>query len=254
MSLSRRRAARRSSSPAAPGEPSLCRPEAGSARVSGRRRPAHRRRSSSARLARSRPAADRLGAGMGRLHVLAPDFAGQARAGDALHLRGVVIADPDGRDELGGEAHEPGVAVILRRAGLAADLPARDVELAAGAAVHDAVEHGVDHGEVLRLDDRAEIRGLARVDDLAIGLAHLADDIGQHRLAAIGESRIGRRQLQRRHLRCAERQRQIRLQGRVDAEALRRADDLLGVTSWISRAATVLSECCIAVASVTGPR
>ncbi|CAH1659347.1 hypothetical protein BOSEA31B_11857 [Hyphomicrobiales bacterium] len=165
---------------------------------------------------------------MGRLHVLAPDLAGQAGAGDALHLRIVVVADPDGRDELGCEADEPGVAVVLRRAGLAADLPARDVELAAGTAVHHAVEHGVDHGEILRLDDRAETRGLAGVNDLAVGLAHLADDIGQHRLAAIGERRVSGRHLQRRHLRGAERQRQVRLQGRGDAEALGGADDLLG--------------------------
>ena len=37
----------------------------------------------------------------------------QAAAGDVAHRRVVVVADPDADDEVGGEADEPGVAVVL---------------------------------------------------------------------------------------------------------------------------------------------
>ncbi len=165
---------------------------------------------------------------MGGLHVLAPDLGRQPAAGDALHRAVVVIAEPDRGDEPCRVADEPGVAEILRGAGLAADLPAGDVGLGAGAADHHLMQHGVHHRQRLRLDDRAEARRRAGIDHLAGGRLHLPDDIGQHALAAIGEGRIGRRQLDRRHLRGAERQREVRLQSGVDAEALGGADDLLG--------------------------
>ena len=59
-------------------------------------------------------------------HELAPDQRGEGAAGDRLaaelglhRLQAVGVADPHGDRELVGEADEPGVAVVLGRAGLA---------------------------------------------------------------------------------------------------------------------------------------
>ena len=63
---------------------------------------------------------------LGRDHHLAPDLRRQRAAGDALHRRGVVVADPHARHIVGGEADEPGVVIVLRRAGLARRLVTGD--------------------------------------------------------------------------------------------------------------------------------
>ena len=54
----------------------------------------------------------------------APDFHRHAAAGGLLRRRIVVVAEPDAGDEMAGVADEPGVAEILRRAGLAGGRPA----------------------------------------------------------------------------------------------------------------------------------
>ena len=46
-----------------------------------------------------------------------PDFSGKRAAGNALHRRIVIVADPDGNDVFIGKADEPCIAVILRGAG-----------------------------------------------------------------------------------------------------------------------------------------
>src|SRR5947207_721339 len=66
----------------------------------------------------------------------------------------VAIADPDGRHDVGREADEPGVAVVLGRAGLSGDRPASgELSGLAGAGADDAGEHLVlDRCEV-RVED-----------------------------------------------------------------------------------------------------
>ena len=56
--------------------------------------------------------------------TVAPDRGGKGAAGHALHRRGIVVADPHARHIVGGEADEPGVVIVLRRAGLARGLVA----------------------------------------------------------------------------------------------------------------------------------
>ena len=64
-------------------------------------------------------------------HEAGPDIDRHAAAGGAARRRGVVIAEPDAGDEMGGVADEPGVAEILAGAGLAGGLPSRQLALAA---------------------------------------------------------------------------------------------------------------------------
>ena len=54
-----------------------------------------------------------------------PDAGRRAAAGDLLHRRVVVLADPDGGDEAAGVADEPGVPVVAGGAGLAGQVVAR---------------------------------------------------------------------------------------------------------------------------------
>jgi hypothetical protein len=56
-------------------------------------------------------------------HRLAPDLGRKAAAGHAGERRVVVIAHPDARDVIGGEADEPRVARRLGGAGLAGASP-----------------------------------------------------------------------------------------------------------------------------------
>ena len=56
-------------------------------------------------------------------HEFVPGLRRQRAAGDLLHRRAVVIAEPDAGGEIGGIADEPGVARILAGAGLAGGRP-----------------------------------------------------------------------------------------------------------------------------------
>src|SRR5579872_1289915 len=70
-----------------------------------------------------------------------PDRRRQGTAGDALHRRRVVVADPDGGDIILGEADEPGVVEILRRAGFAGRRMAGDGGAASSSFGDDAIKH-----------------------------------------------------------------------------------------------------------------
>src|SRR5262245_28256069 len=59
-----------------------------------------------------------VAAGEGARHELCPDGEGRLRTGQAERLV-LVVADPDDRQEVGREAGEPGVAQVVRGAGLA---------------------------------------------------------------------------------------------------------------------------------------
>ena len=55
-----------------------------------------------------------------RQHIVLPKHTGQTTTGDFLGAGVVVIAEPDGGDEVGGETDKPGVAVVLTGAGFGA--------------------------------------------------------------------------------------------------------------------------------------
>jgi len=85
----------------------------------------------------------------------------------------VIEADPDGGDDVGRVADEPGVAVVVGGAGLSGDV-AETVALEAcrGATLHDAAQQGVHDvhrrrvGDAVLLDGVDEERLAAIVTDL----------------------------------------------------------------------------------------
>jgi hypothetical protein len=62
-----------------------------------------------------------------------PQLGGKRAAGDLLHTRAVVIADPHSADVMGRVAYEPRIAEALRGAGLSGGDLVRDRRLLAGA-------------------------------------------------------------------------------------------------------------------------
>ena len=145
------------------------------------------------------------------LHEEAPDLRRERPAGDrdAVHVGhrnlALLVAHPDRRLELRRVAAEPGVVVILRRAGLAGRGPPEvrgDAGPGEDVLLEDA-RHLVrntrrNHLLLLRPAPAGlRVRGSLRQDDLRDG----------HRLrveAARGERRIGRRHVERRHRDRAE--------------------------------------------------
>ena len=68
--------------------------------------------------------------------------AGQSAAGGLLHRMAVVVADPHAADQIGGEADEPGIAEVLRGAGLAGARAGRPARAArAGSGGHGLAQH-----------------------------------------------------------------------------------------------------------------
>src|SRR5207302_2214947 len=85
-------------------------------------------------------------------HDLAPGHRGQRAAGHAVGRRVVVIAEPHAAYVVAGEADEPGIAVRVRRAGLAGRLDAfEDRELASA-----FLDHLVHHEVHVHRDLRAQ--------------------------------------------------------------------------------------------------
>ena len=159
-------------------------------------------------------------AGVGVHHEVAPQPGRQAAAGDALHRVVVVVAQPDAGHQIGGEAHEPGVVIVLRGAGLAGRRPVEPRRLA-GAVVEHPGHHADQLRHLRRVGHRVGAAGLAAVEDLAAAVGDFGDGVGHHRHAAVGEAGVGARHLQQRHLAGAERQRQVAAEVRGDAELRR---------------------------------
>ena len=179
-------------------------------------------------------------------HEVVPDLGRVRASGDGLaavlrqhRLQAGRIADPDGDRQLVGRADEPGVAVVLRRPGLA---PCGDV-----AELRDLGRADLDH----RLEDvRGLLRDPARQDALrdapvaaaqavAIVAQRHPPDADRPALACAerprdeqpaGRERLIRvREVHRRHavLQAAERHRVVARDRRADAHALGRARDPL---------------------------
>ena len=75
-------------------------------------------------------------------HVALPDDRRQAAAGDIVHRRVVIIADPDPGREIGRIADIPGVAEGLAGAGLAGRGAAGEGGAAPGSGQHHILQHG----------------------------------------------------------------------------------------------------------------
>ena len=85
---------------------------------------------------------------MGDLHDVCPELCRKAAAGDALHGRIIVIADPDAANISRREADKPRIAGFLAGAGLAGNRPVWNAGAAACAegGIDDAHHHGVHLG------------------------------------------------------------------------------------------------------------
>ncbi len=82
------------------------------------------------------------------------------------------------------------------------------------------LHHRIHHPDVARVDDAAERLRRARVERLAVRSADAFDHVRRGGIAAVGERRIGRDQLQHRQFGGAERERWIGLELRGDAEPI----------------------------------
>ncbi|CAM2149493.1 hypothetical protein PT2222_210130 [Paraburkholderia tropica] len=159
------------------------------------------------------------------LHVVDPHGQRKAAAGFAVpEAARIVVADPrDGRERVL-VAREPGVARIVGRTGLAAEVGAlEDVRLRARAALRHALQQAVHDVGVARID-RAR-RVLLRDERLRLRDHHAAligdfgDQIRIHAIAAVREHGVTARHLQRRDEAGAQRHRQIgRMTLGVEAE------------------------------------
>ena len=161
---------------------------------------------------------------VGGAHEVAPDLRRQAAAGDVAHRRVVVVADPHAHDRVGGEADEPGVAVVLRGPGLAGGRPVvGGVRPRAGA---DGGEQEVER--LLARPGRRRVRGgLAGVEGLAARAADRADGEGLDAGAVGRDGGVGAGHLEQRDARGAERQARVGAERGGDAEAAREVDDPL---------------------------
>ena len=129
----------------------------------------------------------------------------------------VVIAEPDARCFAARVADEPGVAVILTGAGLASGEAVTERGAHACAIGHHLTQH-VIHGQRIALIGDSDAGGRRGEKNLAVHRRDLADTIRHGALTKIAEGRIGRRQFQQRDFRTAERDGEVRLDGRQDAE------------------------------------
>ena len=88
-------------------------------------------------------------------HEFVPCLRRQCAAGDLLHRRAVVVAEPDARREVGCVADEPGIARLLAGAGLAGRRPGEG-RLLRGARLDRAGHHRIHHADDLGSARRAD--------------------------------------------------------------------------------------------------
>ncbi len=149
-----------------------------------------------------------------------PDGQGRGRAGLPLPQRdGQVVADPDAGAEVGREADEPGVRVLVGRPGLAGQRPAEDrgrgrrAALALDDAPHKVGHHvgGLGRKDFLRLD-------AGFLQDVAVLVLDLGDEIGLEADPLAGERGEGRDHLHQRDLEGPQAEREVGVERRRDAE------------------------------------
>ena len=203
-------------------------------------------------------------------HEVVPDLGREGAAGDrlavvlGLHVLELVrVADPDRDGVAVGEADEPGVAVVLRRAGLAGG-PDRDVRARAGAGRDDVVQQAARR--CWRRPRAARAPSCARSSGPRRRSSTLVDgrrgDLLRRRegpvdaLAVVGDRRVGVRHLERRDalLQAAERHRRVGRHVRADAQPLGQPRDLLRVrSSGRARRTPSCPTSAVACASVVTP-
>ena len=157
----------------------------------------------------------------GRPHEVGPDR--QRRPGAReLERRALVEADPDDRDQTRRVAGEPGVPRVVGGTGLArrgageAEPPRRR----SGAAVHHAAKEMCDQ---VRLRSRKMRRAASRYRSHAAPVDR-PDAVRPDRRATVGQGRVRRAELERRHLEASQRQRRHGRHPAREADVARRSD------------------------------
>src|SRR5262249_27754887 len=103
--------------------------------------------------------------------------AGRAAAEGSALAVGVVVADPDRDGDVVGEAHEPGVVLLVGGAGLARDIGGKTGDRPGSAPRQHALQHGlelIEGGAVDGLDRYRRFRIVA-IDDHAVALDRFHD-------------------------------------------------------------------------------
>src|SRR5262249_22850134 len=113
--------------------------------------------------------------------------------GHLVHDLVVVVAEPDAADHVAGEPYEPGVAVSVGRPGLACRPDAGEDGAPSGAFLADlAHRHVPVHGSLRRGHLQPFLACAVPTHyQLAGATAHFEDGMRCHRLAGVGEYRIG---------------------------------------------------------------
>src|SRR5262249_58503100 len=126
-------------------------------------------------------------------HDLVPGHCRERATGHLVHDLVVVVAEPDAADHVAGEPYEPGVAVSVGRPGLACRPDAVEDGVPSGAFLDDLAHHHVHvHGDLRREHlHRFLAVAVPTPDQLAGATAHFEDGMRCHRLAGVGEYRIG---------------------------------------------------------------
>ena len=164
-------------------------------------------------------------------HEIGDDRRGKLAAGAALaHGFWNVVADIDADRQIGRVADEPGIALVVRSAGLAGHGLADDLEFLPGAALHDTFHHrgdlvggiGAHHlladieefglGEIgapFRRRAAAAVPPVMAEYGAAVAVLDAVDQRGVDLLAAVVDHRIGRHHLQQRGLARPQRHGQL---------------------------------------------
>ncbi|CEG08487.1 hypothetical protein BN961_01903 [Afipia felis] len=165
---------------------------------------------------------------MRNFHDVVPGLGGQRATRHAVGRGIVVVAVPDTADEVAGVADEPCVAIGIGGAGLACGGNAVELRAPCGAFRDDVAHHHRHVGGDGGRNDLARLRPVAVIapDQIARAGAHFQDRMRCHRLAAIGERRIGDGVFEHVDFIGADRQRRRVGQWGDDAEPARDFHDL----------------------------
>jgi len=138
----------------------------------------------------------------------------------------LVVPHPDADRDIRIEADEPRVAVVVGRPGFSSKRPSEFGCRTGGPALHHAAQQVGHHERRVRPDGILGFR-LALFEHVSVAVGNLQNGIRVHADAPVRKHRIRRGHVQERQVCRAKRQRQVRLEARIDAQPLRIGDHLL---------------------------
>ena len=123
---------------------------------------------------------------------------------------GIVVAEPDSNGDVVGEAHEPRIVLIIRRAGLPGNKRCKVSDGVRGATRQDALHHALEliEGSAVDRPDHGERFRIVQIHDKTITFNRF-DNIWNRAQAFIRDRRIECREINRPHRLGAEDERII---------------------------------------------